>query len=331
MEGFADGIRDIQAEVEELTKIRGAFDSYQEKEREVDRLRYFQSALEVLELRELETSVRMQVKNHQEDVKKQELNQKELEKTIGKLEEEKEKLIGKINASGYEELLASLKNLYELQSSYGEGVKNWQDTVRRLKEWEEQEITPNPVLWKIESFEKGTIPEEELKKLREEFDSIQKDVRRQKSEAESEIRRIRREKKEAEDTLKELRQGSAAYPKELEEARSILRRELQKKAGHPVPVEILADLLEVRDDAWRNAVEGYMAGNKLRWWCRRDMRRMRWKFTGAWTKRNISKWQSWIRRKCQKSAGKYVPGHCRRRSRQKMNLCGHMWTFSWVV
>src|SRR5699024_8349181 len=135
----------------------------------------------------------------------------------------KEKLIGKINASGYEDLLASLKNLYELQSSYGEGVKNWQDTVRRLKEWEEQEITPNPVLWKIESFEKGTIPEEELRKLREEFDSIQKDVRRQKSEAESEIRRIRREKKEAEDTLKELRQGSAAYPKELEEARSILR------------------------------------------------------------------------------------------------------------
>lgn len=256
-------IRDIQAEVEELTKIRSAFDRYQEKEREVTRLRYFQSALEVLELRELETSVRMQVKNHQEDVKKQELNQKEMEKTIGKLEEEKEKLIGKINASGYEELLASLKNLYELQSSYGEGVKNWQDTVRRLKEWEEQEITPNPVLWKIESFEKGTIPEEELRKLREEFDSIQKDVRRQKSEAESEIRRIRREKKEAEDTLKELRQGSAAYPKELEEVRSILRRELQKKAGHPVPVEILADLLEVRDDAWRNAVEGYMAGNKL--------------------------------------------------------------------
>ncbi|MFR1039834.1 MAG: hypothetical protein ACLSE4_13960 [Clostridium sp.] len=28
-------------------------------------------------------------------------------------------------------------------------------------------------------------------------------------------------------------------------------------------VEVLADLLEVRDDAWRNAIEGYLGNNKL--------------------------------------------------------------------
>ena len=264
-------IRDIQAEVEELTKIRGAFDSYQEKEREVDRLRYFQSALEVLELRELETSVRMQVKNHQEDVKKQELNQKELEKTIGKLEEEKEKLIGKINASGYEELLASLKNLYELQSSYGEGVKNWQDTVRRLKEWEEQEITPN---------------------FAREAPLIQKNWRKPAASC----------------------------------AGSCRKKPVIRCRWKSLPICWRCGTMcgEMRWKAiWREI--------SCCWWCRRDMRRMRWKFTGAWTKRNISKWQSWIRRKCQKSAGKYVPGHCRRKSRQKMNLCGHMWTFSWAV
>lgn len=256
-------IRDIQAEVGELEQIHAVYEQYEEKQREEKKMGYFQSALEVMELRELERSARLQVKNHREDAAKQETNQRELEKTIRCLEEEKERLIGKINASGYEEMMDSLKNLHELESSYLESVRNWQDTVRRLKMWEEQEITPNPVLWKIEGFEKGKISSEELEKLKEEFREIRKEVQNQKSEAESEVRKRKREKKEAEEILRELRQGRAAYPRELEEAREILKRELTQQAGHPVPVEILADLLEVRSDVWRNAVEGYMASNKL--------------------------------------------------------------------
>lgn len=256
-------IRDIQAEVEELEQIRAAYDQYQKRQYEQKRFGYFQSALEVLELKEMESTVRLQIKNHREDAERQIQNQKEIEKAITIREKEKEKLIGKITASGYDEMLASLEKLYELESSYGEGVRNWQDTVRRLKAWEEQEITPNPVLWQIESFEKGTISREELNRLKEEFQEIQKDIQRQKSEADSEIRRRKREKKEAEETLRELRQGSAAYPRELEEARSILKRELARRAGHSVEVEILADLLEIRSERWRNAVEGYMASNKL--------------------------------------------------------------------
>ena len=66
-----------------------------------------------------------------------------------------------------------------------------------------------------------------------------------------------------EEELKELKQGRKAYPKELEEARYELRNRLHEKCGKFVNVQILADLLDVRDERWHNAIEGYLGNNKL--------------------------------------------------------------------
>ena len=73
----------------------------------------------------------------------------------------------------------------------------------------------------------------------------------------------KKEEREAKEELKELKQGRKAYPKELEEARLELQNRLQENCGKFVSVQILADLLEIRDERWHNAVEGYMGNNKL--------------------------------------------------------------------
>lgn len=70
-------------------------------------------------------------------------------------------------------------------------------------------------------------------------------------------------RKAAREELKELKQGRKAYPKELEEARYELRNRLHEKCGKFVNVQILADLLDVRDERWHNAIEGYLGNNKL--------------------------------------------------------------------
>lgn len=77
------------------------------------------------------------------------------------------------------------------------------------------------------------------------------------------MNQIKKEEKEARYELKELKQGRKAYPEEVEEARYELRRRLQERCGKFVNVQILADLLDVRDERWHNAVEGYMGNNKL--------------------------------------------------------------------
>ena len=49
----------------------------------------------------------------------------------------------------------------------------------------------------------------------------------------------------------------------MEEARGFYSAALLEETGKGVDVYILADLLDIRDDQWRNAVEGYLGGNKL--------------------------------------------------------------------
>jgi uncharacterized protein YPO0396 len=95
------------------------------------------------------------------------------------------------------------------------------------------------------------------------LETVRKDISQQKNEADTEIQKLTGEKKELQEELKELKQGKTAYPKELENARRLIQEGLRQKMGRSIKVEVLADLIEVEDEAWRNAVEGYMAGNKL--------------------------------------------------------------------
>ena len=46
-------------------------------------------------------------------------------------------------------------------------------------------------------------------------------------------------------------------------ARAEIERQLYESLGKRVQVRILADLLEIRDEKWRNAIEGFLAWNKL--------------------------------------------------------------------
>ena len=127
----------------------------------------------------------------------------------------------------------------------------------------EQEITSNQTIWDIDKFEAGTISEGELTRLKENIAQMRAEIEEERRDTDSTLRQIKKEEREAKEELKELKQGRKAYPKELEEARLELQNRLQENCGKFVSVQILADLLEIRDERWHNAVEGYMGNNKL--------------------------------------------------------------------
>ena len=60
-----------------------------------------------------------------------------------------------------------------------------------------------------------------------------------------------------------LRKNVKDYPRGLIQLRERLRVELEQRAGRPVEVSILADVLEIREEAWRGAVEGYLNAQKF--------------------------------------------------------------------
>ena len=256
-------IESTMEEIEELKKIDGIyqdFDDKREKSRECD---YRLTRLEMLRLQADIQGLHDKIKTREEGIKVQEHTKAELMRQSGELQKEHEELLLRLNNSGYKALEAELAGLNETLELLGKSRASLTKTAQRLAAWKEQEITSNQTIWDIDKFEAGTISEGELTRLKENIAQMRAEIEEERRDTDSTLRQIKKEEREAKEELKELKQGRKAYPKELEEARLELQTRLQENCGKFVSVQILADLLEIRDERWHNAVEGYMGNNKL--------------------------------------------------------------------
>lgn len=133
----------------------------------------------------------------------------------------------------------------------------------KLEAWEDVESVSNQALNDIEKFRNGRITAEEITRLKKSLAEVHEEADGEQREAASEMRTLRKEAKLIESELAELRSGKTSYPKELTFARAEIERRLYESLGRRVQVRILADLLEIRDEKWRNAVEGFLAWNSM--------------------------------------------------------------------
>ena len=256
-------IEETMEEIRRLKLICGKYEQYAEKSDEEKVCSYQIDRLEIMnhEVKSQEARDRIKVRQEAiEDLKKQ---QQVLEQEEKDLQKEYEEIILRIADSGYARLESDLNTLNETLERLNNGKVRWEQTAEHLKAWTEKDITPNQVIWDIEKFADGSISEEELVRLQEGLKDLQEELEDQRQEADADLRRIKKEEKEARAELKELKQGKKAYPRELEEARFELRNRLHERCGKFVNVHILADLLDVKDERWHNAVEGYLGNNKL--------------------------------------------------------------------
>ena len=256
-------IEETMEEIRRLKLICGKYEQYAEKSDEEKVCSYQIDRLEIMnhEVKSQEARDRIKVRQEAiEDLKKQ---QQVLEQEEKDLQKEYEEIILRIADSGYARLESDLDTLNETLERLNNGKVRWEQTAEHLKAWTEKDITPNQVIWDIEKFADGSISEEEFVRLQEGLKDLQEELEDQRQEADADLRLIKKEEKEARAELKELKQGKKAYPRELEEARFELRNRLHERCGKFVNVHILADLLDVKDERWHNAVEGYLGNNKL--------------------------------------------------------------------
>lgn len=256
-------IGDIKAEIAELTQLQKSYKKVEAKDKERQKYHYFMTAMEIRKLRAAAYELQVKMAASTGDRQSQEQYKKRLEEEIAGLEKESRELLKQIASSGYDEIKVQLKGVNEIVERLGGSVIKWQQAAEKLSDWEGEDITPNTVLWDIERFRKQSIEEAQIAGLKTSLSELRGETEEQKKEADGKIRDLKKQEKEIQEELKELRQGRKAYPKELEQARQHIRQGLKEMTGKVIPVEILADLLDIRDDKWRNAVEGYMAGNKL--------------------------------------------------------------------
>ena len=256
-------IEDTCAEIEELAGIQKAYDIYQETEQQLEKYAYFVKKLEILDLQSQVKTLADKLAMAKEDLKRQEDARTAVETQIADLTGQGDNLLRRIASTGYEDLKKQAEALNQLLERLGKSEARWQQTTQALKAWEDEDITPNQTLWDIEEFENRTIDNKTLCRLKESIADLCADTEKQRQEAAAQIRDLKNREKQIKDELEKLRSGNKAYPKYLEHARSYLQRRLLEETGKGVDVHVLADLLDIKKDQWRNAVEGYLGSQKL--------------------------------------------------------------------
>ncbi|MBT9776027.1 chromosome segregation protein SMC [Clostridium sp. MCC353] len=256
-------IDDTCREIKHLEQLRGIYVKMQAKEEEGREYRYLAAKMDILSDRQKIKELHDRILLSAEDLDKQKIQRAELEQSVRELDERSEALLKQISSTGYEEKKSELRSMNELIEALLKSRVKWEKTAEGLKRWIDQDITDNSTIWDIEKFEEGDIQPEEIKRLKKSIHETRMEVREQEQEASSAIRSLRKQEKAVQEDLKKLKQGKKAYPKELERACNYIQRRLLEETGKSVDVRILADLLDIRDDKWRNAVEGYMGNNKL--------------------------------------------------------------------
>ena len=256
-------IEDTLEEIEQLGRIRGSFEKFDGLGHQIVKYTYFSDKLEMLDLQAQVRAAMDKRSLAAEDLARQKDSVSRVDEQIAGLEEQGDELLRRISSTGYEELKEQLASLNALIERLGKSEARWQQTAAALKCWTDEDITSNQTIWDIEEFEARTADEAALARLGKSMASMRADTERQRQEAASALRELKKQEKLLQEELGKLRSGSKAYPRYVENARAYIRRRLLEETGKGVDVHVLADLLDIRDDRWRNAVEGYLGSNKL--------------------------------------------------------------------
>ena len=92
---------------------------------------------------------------------------------------------------------------------------------------------------------------------------LSKAIRDALHRAEDHLAELKEEQDQKSAALANLRKNIKDYPRGLLQLKSRLESELKSQVGRPVRIDILADVLELADEHWRGAVEGYLNAQKF--------------------------------------------------------------------
>lgn len=107
--------------------------------------------------------------------------------------------------------------------------------------------------YSLAPFEKAQHTASELSKV----------IREALHKAEDHLSELKEEQDQKSATLANLRKNIKDYPRGLLKLKVRLESELKSQIGSPVKIDILADVLELADEHWRGAVEGYLNAQKF--------------------------------------------------------------------
>ncbi|NCB92965.1 MAG: hypothetical protein EOM40_10475 [Clostridia bacterium] len=158
-----------------------------------------------------------------------------------------------------EKELEEMENTIELLRSNSE---SWRSILRGLQSWVEDEIVTdyvsNPMRNLIKRFQTEPVTESDCLQMKKRIAETVEYIDDELEERRINKTEVARELDEKKTIVEDLRNDRKSYEKKLTQAKSKLEQELTSRYGRRIPVYIFADLFDVKDEVWKNAIEGRM-------------------------------------------------------------------------
>ncbi len=171
-----------------------------------------------------------------------------------------------LRSSDYGEKKKELEDMHTTIKLLEGNSRQWREIRNGLRAWEEDEdisvYVSNPALQCLEEVLDGGVSRDSLEKLQKGIQNALELIGEELADLNERIRETGKELKEKKEMVEDLKNDRKPYRKELKSARAFLQNELSSQYGKTVHVEIFADLFDITDDTWRDAVEGRLGNIK---------------------------------------------------------------------
>ena len=259
--------REIKERVDDLEHRIEILDGIHQANLELVQVRADKERTEaLLKLVEIE-SCRTRLAHKEEDLRGILARIEELEGICKTLEDEKgektEELIevkAKLQSSDYGVKKKELEDTKAMISLLAANSKRWREILNGLRPWEEEEeissYVSNPTLQCLEGVLDGEVSVAALERLKCGLLSALDSISEELEDLNERIRETTRELSEKKEMVEDLKHDRKPYRRELKSARAQLQNELSSLYGRTIHVEIFADLFDITDERWKNAIEG---------------------------------------------------------------------------
>lgn len=160
-----------------------------------------------------------------------------------------------------------LKELKKRSLMLTDNSRQWIKITSGLKCWEDDEVitdyVSNKALNLIDEITDGNITEEKCEQLHLKLESVKQTVEDEIEDITSKKNEIVRALREKERLVDDMKNNRKSYKESLRSARAALQRALSDRFGETVRVHIFADMFDVTDEEWKNAIEGRMGRLKF--------------------------------------------------------------------
>ena len=264
-----DSYRQIKEKIEDLRKRIELLSEIQASGKELVRLQTdivrAEAMIRCIGIEDLRARIQAAEDDKRNLAEKQEQCKKKVQELSASREEAQQKLIqvsADLKASDLGGKQQQYEELDERSRMLADNTRQWQKILQGMKNWEEDDVITdyisNLVLNMIAELNQGRVTEELCQNLHLKIESAKQNIEDEVEDYRDQRREIGKQLKEKKRLVDDMKHDRKPYDENLRSARSALSQQLSDRYGQTVKVQIFADLFDVQEEEWKNAIEGRM-------------------------------------------------------------------------